>query len=145
MLEKLLGRGRGGHPTAMVPPPAELTGSDDYFVEVVGESNYQPALEDLCRGRTPDGADAYFTAVLVPERDNPHDYNAVRVEIEGNVVGYLPRPFAKTYRGELKTLRLADTPLACKAKVTGGWDRGPDDRGHFGVRLDISLPLRIEA
>jgi hypothetical protein len=30
--------------------------------------------------------------------------------------------------------------LACHASISGGWDRGPEDRGSFGVRLFLDTP-----
>ena len=74
------------------------------------------------------------------------DPKAVRIEIEGETVGYLSRENARDYRDALR--RAGHPRLAratCKANIRGGWDRGPDDRGHFGVWLDIPIqkqPLR---
>jgi len=57
-------------------------------VNVAGESHYQDAL----RAISGQGEIRHDTeARLIPEPDNPHDANAVRVEIDGAKVGYLPR------------------------------------------------------
>ncbi len=29
---------------------------------------------------------------------------------------------------------------ACRASISGGWDRGDGDRGSFGVRLSMGTP-----
>jgi hypothetical protein len=78
-----------------------LQGPGDYFIQVVGESSYQNALERLCGGRTEDGADEFVEAVLILEDTNPNDHNAVRIDIRGHAVGYLTRDFAVQYRHRL--------------------------------------------
>jgi hypothetical protein len=44
---------------------------------------------------------------MIPENDNPHDRNAVRVEVEGRHVGYLSRETAKDYRSYMNDQRCA--------------------------------------
>lgn len=61
-------------------------------LDIVGESYRQSALRRLWN------PDVTYDAVLIPEPDNPHDRNAVRVEISGIHVGYLSRETARTYR-----------------------------------------------
>jgi HIRAN domain len=45
-----------------------------------------------------------IVAVLAPEPTNPHDANAIAVQIDGHVVGYLPRAAAQEYLPSLKHL-----------------------------------------
>jgi hypothetical protein len=106
-----------------------------FNVEVVGESNYQAALERICGGRSRDGAEKYVTATLVPEDSNPYDENAVRVDIDGVTVGYLSRHAAKAYR---KRSGASSGARECAAVIRGGWERGRKNRGDFGVRLELS-------
>jgi hypothetical protein len=108
-----------------------------YSLEVVGESNYQKALERICGGRSRDGAEKHVTATLVLEDSNPYDENAVRIDIAGSTVGYLSRHDAKSYRGRLKQMGEGSLTQECRALIRGGWDRGRNDRGNFGVRLDL--------
>ena len=110
-----------------------IAGTGDFATEVVGESHYQGNLLALCGSRAPDGVHKYFVATLVPEDANPHDPKAVRVDIESKTVGYLARPVARVWREKNGSQR----SLRCKAVVRGGWDRGADDKGHFGVWLDL--------
>jgi hypothetical protein len=106
--------------------------------EVVGESSYQDALLAVAGGRTPDGtAVRLVTAQLVREPSNPHNRNAVRVDVGGAIVGYLPREDAKRFHRLLAELEADGLPATCRASLTGGWDRGPSDRGHIGVVLDV--------
>lgn len=111
-------------------------------VEVVGEGSYQGTLERIAEGRTEDGPRVRdHTALLMPEPTNPYDPNAVRVVIgSGGTVGYLSRENAVAYRPLIDRLAAAGKFVACRACLSGGWDRGPDDRGSFGVRLFIDTP-----
>lgn len=104
----------------------ELTG-----MEIVGESHYQAALERLAGGRTTDGVDLAVTALFTPERENPHDPNAVAVTVSGELIGYLSRSSAAAYRA-----RLGTAVSSSEGRIVGGWDRGPGDREFFGLRLD---------
>jgi hypothetical protein len=45
---------------------------------------------------------------------------------------------AKRYRENLKKNDVSLRPRSCAALIVGGWDRGGDDRGSYGVRLDLS-------
>jgi hypothetical protein len=62
-------------------------------LDIVGESYRQDALRQLWTG-----PETTFDAVMIPESNNPHDRNAVRVEIKATHVGYLSRETAEAYR-----------------------------------------------
>jgi len=113
--------------------------SRGYPVEVVGESHYQAALEAICGGRSRDGAQKEVTACLILENTNPYDENAVRVDVDGRTVGYLPRPAARTYRRRLKKSGRSDATVECAAIIRGGWDRGRSDKGYFGIWLNVQV------
>lgn len=73
---------------------ASAKGHGEYAQEVVGESNYQPALRAIQASK-----DKPFHRVrLVPEDTNPYDNQAVRVDVAGKTVGYLPRADARRWR-----------------------------------------------
>lgn len=112
---------------------ASIAGSGIFEAEVVGESHYQGNLLALCGSRAPDGVQKYFVAELVPEDANPHDSQAVRVDINSKTVGYLPRAAARTWRARNDSRH----SVRCNAVVRGGWDRGANDQGSFGVWLDL--------
>ena len=124
-----------------IPAEAErriwLDGPGSYSLAIVGESHYQPALEALCGGRTPDSADLHLEACLVCEDTNPFDPQAVRIDIGGQTVGYLSRHHAPAYRRQLEALGYRGCPAFCSAHVRGGWDRGGGECGYFGVWLDL--------
>jgi hypothetical protein len=118
-------------------PTEHLKSSGSFSIEVVGESNYQQALKRICGGVTRDGVEKLTSATLVLEDSNPHDKNAVRVDISGSTVGYLSRENAKAYRQRLKNEGFTSKTQQCPALIRGGWDRGRNDQGKFGVRLDL--------
>jgi hypothetical protein len=112
--------------------------------DVVGESHYQSALEAASGGRTPDGAACpLVTALLVKEPRNPYDQHAVRVDVGGQTVGYIPRDWTSAFHPVLATLEQLGQAATCRAWLTGGWDRGGLDRGHFGIRLDLHDQLHV--
>lgn len=131
---------------AASPTPARqravlLAGDGSYSLNVVGESNYQDALANIVGGKTVDGHMEYVSAVLVPQPDNAFDANAVMVAIGGDLVGYLDRPTAKMCCDEIFAKGYAGA--GCNALISGGWDRGGDRVGSFGVKLDVRYPFEI--
>lgn len=76
----------------------KLQGNDNFDLEVVGEASYQSNLEVICGPKKPEGENKLVEALLILETNNPHDRNAVRVDIQGKTVGYLPRGEAKDLR-----------------------------------------------
>lgn len=116
----------------------ELTnGPGTYSVDVVGESHYQEALEDICGGHTEKGHRLDVDAFLVPEDDNPYDPKAVCIYIHEQIVGYLDRGTARSFRKQMAAAGAAGRAIKCSAIIVGGWDRGSRDKGHFGVKIDL--------
>lgn len=113
-----------------------LRGDGSFPLPIVGESHYQKALAEVTGGPRPEGVDHAAMAELVLEDDNPHDALAVAVLIQGKRVGYLSRRDARRFRGELAGHHSPGMRIWCRARVRGGWSRGPSDRGSFGVWLD---------
>lgn len=111
-------------------------------VQVVGESHYQRALDQAAGGRTDDGPrHRDHVAVLIPEPANPLDPNAVMVQINAEVVGYLSREDAVAYLPVLRVGAALGFPaMGCHASLKGGWDRGGGDIGSYGVVLHLGSP-----
>jgi hypothetical protein len=112
----------------------------DEDLEVVGEASYQDALWKLC-GQPPTGRIRHrILAALVPQPDNPYDSNAISVQIDGNIVGYLPRDVAATYLPGLRSLMAQSRAhVALNGVIVG------QGRGRLGVWLehdptDFGLP-----
>jgi hypothetical protein len=114
-----------------------LPGPGTYLIEVVGESKYQSTLAKFCGGKTKDGHRFVVPAILIHEDKNPYDNKAISVFIQGETVGYLSRENAREYRERLEDAGYPGDDATCSAMIVGGWDRGGDDTGHFGVRLDL--------
>jgi len=122
-------RRRGGNLEVLL-----LDGDEEH--EVVGESQYQDALERLVGGKSKRSAQVETVGVLAPEPENPHDPNAVAVLISGLAVGYLPRGVALTLSARIqRAMRREGKPIAVRAVIVGGWLRDGGDEGSFGVRL----------
>jgi hypothetical protein len=66
------------------------------------------------------------------DADNPHDKFAVRVEVDGEHVGHLPRGTAKHFGKRLRGLKGQGKKAICMAYV----GRGPD-HPNLGVSLRI--------
>jgi hypothetical protein len=50
-------------------------------------------------------------------------------------VGYLPREDAPHFHAVIDKLTAKDRPATCRARLTGGWDRGRHDRGSIELRI----------
>lgn len=94
---------------------------------VVGESHYQPALHRLANGAkigTNFSQHLQVVAILVPETENPHDNNAVRVDVATDTgavtVGYLSRYEAPAYQAALLALKKKGYVGTCPGRITGG-------------------------
>ena len=112
----------------------------DEIVRVVGVSHYQDALTEIA-GRPEKRVRHPVTATLEPEPTNPHDANAIKVVVEGRLVGYLSRDDALRYGPAVRLLRDHDRVLVCDAVIGG---RGPD-AGTANLGLFLELPRAPEA
>lgn len=104
--------------------------------EVVGESYRQDALLQAAGPKCEDGHWAECVATLRPEPENPHDDQAIAVDIDGRHVGYLPRDLARRHRAAVRRAIHTAGTATCAAVINGGWYRPEEEsEGHFGVRL----------
>lgn len=83
-----LPQGRSRHVSS--GEPAWLPGRIE--VQVAGEWFHQDAIHAVEEHRSPG---SLLVAVLVPDPGNPYDSNAVAVEVNGELVGFLPRDMAR--------------------------------------------------
>ena len=112
-----------------------LPGHNEFKLEVVGESYYQDSLTILAQRY---GIKKDVTARLVMEDENPKDKNAVRVEIDGNQVGYLSKEVAKIFRGILIDNKHPHGIGECQARIFGGYVKD-GKKTSYGVWLDIPV------
>src|SRR4051812_44790450 len=89
------------------------------LVQVAGESFYQPALLQQCGARRGDEVRFRCRACLVAQPDNPHDPNAVAVQIGGHLVGHLSRREAPDWQPLVRTLAASGYLPTCEAMIAG--------------------------
>ncbi|MEZ5955804.1 MAG: hypothetical protein R3C27_01135 [Hyphomonadaceae bacterium] len=122
----------------------ELRGPGDFAVDVVGELRRQDVLAAIVERHGRSGCTLTVDALLILEDANPHDANAVRIEIDGALVGYLSRDIARRYRADLAAAGTPSVTVKCKARIVGGFETARGERAYFGVRLDLP-PMRSGA
>lgn len=130
-----------GQPLPKSEQDVLLQGLGTFSTQVVGESHYQEKLSKICGGFSEKGVEYVTSARLIHADENPYDNKAIRVEISGMTVGYLSREEARYYRERMQAAGHAGMTATCKAKITGGWYRGKEDIGNFGVTLDLPANL----
>lgn len=110
-----------------------LNGPGNFDLEIVGESHYQDSLKRITHGRSDVRHEC--TAELYLEPNNKYDPNAVRVDIDGKIVGYLSRDMATEMRRSLATagLNKAGQRVTINAVIVGGGDK------FYGVWLDMEV------
>lgn len=108
--------------------PVTIAGEAE--VEVVGESSFQDEILQLTGGRRRyGGVDVGAVASLRPR------FEGVEVRIQGRPVGYLAPGDARRLAPEIEGALAGTGSATCRARIRGGWDRGGDDVGLFGVVL----------
>ena len=128
------------HRAASIPNPNQptlrLQGGGKFEFAILGVSRYRSALEKICdaNAREPKTVEA----LLVPEDANPRDKSAVRVEVQGRTVGYLPAEVAEAYRRRLLESGYPGARSLCKARIIARMHSslgGPT--ADYSVRLDL--------
>jgi hypothetical protein len=114
-----------------VGEPIVLEGDD--LVRVVGTSHYQDALLELSGRHGDEELRVEKVAILRPEPDNPHDPDAIAVDIDGRLVGYLAREENKRWKDVV-----TGHTIGCEAMIAG---RG----GTTGLGVFLRLPTPTEA
>lgn len=120
-----------------------IAGDGAYDFDIVGEASYQNNLINIVGGKTREGHEFECLAVLAREPTNQYDKNAVRVEIEGRTVGYIPRSHTAVV-GSLIVRMGRSGRMSVDAIILGGWRRGDRDEGSLGVKLDLPLDLPLD-
>ncbi len=123
-------------------PPDGLSLLSGPGLGIVGESHYRDEIATIAGGSRREAIRLVAWACLVPEPDNVYDTNAIGVWIEGRKVGHIPRADAKAFAPVLARLTAAGRVGYTRADIYGGWDRGPKDRGDYGITLYIGDPAK---
>jgi len=108
-------------------------------VDVVGEGFRQAELEQISGPRDAEGKAHLVGAVLRCDPANEHDRNAIRVEVMGLHVGFLPKETAQLLSPSIQTHYSG--VIEAVGVIVGGWDDGMGDAGHYGIRLWIDKML----
>jgi hypothetical protein len=119
------------------PSSTHWPGSGDFGFEVVGESNYQPALAAAAGNQQTRYEGLACVAQLVPEDNNRYDKSAVAVSVNGSTVGYLSRDDARSFRRRLGSKGLTGVVTTCGAVIRGGGQKSDGTRMFYGIWLDI--------
>jgi hypothetical protein len=117
---------------SVVPTPVVLEG--DELVRVVGTSHYQAALLELSGRQGDEEIRLEKIAVFVPEPDNPHDPNAIAIQIDGRLVGYLSRDENRRWLDVVNQ----PEPIGAEAMIAG-------KAGTTGLGVFLRLPTPTEA
>ena len=103
---------------------------ENYPFEIVGEGSYQSNLKKIAGPKEEQSKFYQCSAKVTSEPTNKFDKNAIKVEINGLLVGYLSREDAQKLVG-----RKINKVVA--AVIDGGWYNS-DDEGSYGVKLGIN-------
>lgn len=113
-----------------------------YLMPVAGCTHYREAISAIARNGT-DRALVACQAELIPEPNNEHDQRAVRVDIMGQKVGYLPSDRLDEYLALFASVNTSICPMACKAVIVNGGtvvDGGQSRLYEYTIELDVPKP-----
>jgi len=113
-----------------------LPGSGRFDQDIVGEQHYQDALIKIAGPYTDGGRRMRCDAKLYLQPDNPHDPNAIRVEIDNMTVGYISREEAPILRQQLRQIGVYPGQRVAVSAAIGGGRPGT----RYGVYLDFDIP-----
>lgn len=128
-----------------------MTGSPNYAhwdstgmfkVAVVGTSYYREQIAAIAQNPPEVHALVTCLAYLVPDNQNSHDRNAVRVVIEGQTVGHLAADYAKIYRSYINELPSHIKHISVAAAITNGLTTR-DKKYEYTIELDIPDSLKM--
>jgi hypothetical protein len=114
------------------------------FAFAVDGESFQEAIKQLLQENAiaPDEDSAFkahiLTAHLIPDNDNPHDSNAIRIDINSRTVGYLNREQALSFRRRLDEKGLSSQITTCGAMIIVDDDENGKTLS-YGIKLDIDL------
>ena len=101
-----------------------------YSYNIVGEQSYQDNLKKIAGPKEEESKFFECYAKVSSEPFNQHDKNAVKVEINGLLVGYL----SKSEAAKLSSKVVNKT---VPAVIDGGW-KDQESTGSYGVKLAIN-------
>lgn len=91
-----------------------------------------PSLEALAGPKDEIGKQVLEGVTLRCEPDGVHDHNAVRVELMGQLVGYIACDEAALFSPAIQ--RFSGGVLEARGLIVGAW-RNPDNEWSYGIRV----------
>lgn len=107
-----------------------ISNRDLYTYNIVGEQSYQNNLKKIAGPKEDESKFFECQAKVSSEPFNQYDKNAVKVEINGLIVGYLSKSEAAKLSGKVISKTVP-------AVIDGGW-LDDDGEGSYGVKLAIT-------
>lgn len=105
-----------------------------YYVEAVGESNYQTQLAEVWAAARPE---RQISVRLTAEPSNAFDRNAVAIQtFRGVTIAYLGAGDAAKYQQLVSQIEAQGKVVVCQAKIHGGIKSKPS----IGLWLDLEPP-----
>ena len=104
--------------------------NDSYSYNIVGEQSYQNNLKKIAGPKEEESKFFECYAKVSSEPFNQYDKNAIKVEINGFLVGYLSRGEAAKLAGKVVNKNVP-------AVIDGGW-KDKESTGSYGVKLAIN-------
>lgn len=101
-------------------------------VGVAGVSNYQPQIRWASAYANAEIGNRFALALLEFEPENPYDKKAIKVTIQGHLVGYIFREDQAHVAPIVRRAIKATGAATCVGKFLGGTDEIP-----IGIRLDL--------
>ncbi len=110
----------------------DILGNGEFSFEIAGEASYKSEIKSLVakEKHKEQSSTTFLTAKLILEDNNAHDRNAVRIDINGKTVGYIPADDAQSYRKWAKRVGI-DSGATCAARIDAY--KGLD----YSVKLDL--------
>lgn len=112
-----------------------------FTFDVVGESNYQDRLSDICGGKCEDGYNDEVDAQLVFISDNEHDPYAIGVMIMGEPVGCVSAAESERLRAEVLRINPDRRPVV-RAVVEAG-EAGEAFLDHVDQRQPLKRGVAV--
>lgn len=111
--------------------------SDGTAIGVAGTSYRQVQIKKILKEKNINATGIDVTATLVPETSNKHDKYAVRIEIHGVHIGYIPADLTQNFRGMLARRGLAGNTTSCDARLYGGYIKDNGESMPYGANFYV--------
>ncbi len=116
-----------------------MTVTNSIWLRSLESVHYQSAISAVCDRRGAEAVAFECVAALTAEPTNPHDPNAVKVQVDAHHVGYLSRKDAILYHPIVDAASRLQIVVACNAYISAH-DPADATTPDAGVFLHIPAP-----